>query len=245
MKKFKNPGLTMLFLVWLVLTVAGCYSSNQEVPTVARSDANWLGKDWIGTSSLSDGAIMDGWSTTSSTLISRCNITDGYFVFDTNLTGITGNFATTLGDVKKITIITKMKSSSTGVGICDFDLKLGGFRQRLQFSSGNKITMYDGSGSSNATSNAIDLTSLHTYMVTFEILTDDTGANTGIKTNVYVDGSITPVATGTSTTTYNGSTLAISDGGSGFYLGYLDWFYYTFDGAFTPNNVIFPDGVSL
>ena len=139
-----------------------------------------------------------------------------------------------------------MKSSNdtSNLGMIDLDFTQGGFRQRVQFTKNNTIQIYNGKGADGksadyATSSATDFSSPHTYMVSFKV----TGS--GIETNVYVAGSTTPAVTGTSIEANNKTRLAIADGGGTLYLGYLDWFYYTADGAFTPNNVILPTGVTL
>jgi hypothetical protein len=261
MKKFKSCGWLIMVLAFLVMTITGCYSSSQDSKNSSpggtppggddtpKTSANWVGTDWTGSSSLTDGSsFLPGWTSSNTVLTSRCSVKDGWFVFDTNESNTSvfksGSIYTDIAS-NTLTIIAKMKSSAdvTNLGMVDFDFTQGGYRQRVQFTKNNTIQIYDGlssSGKSDSQKGTVDdFSSPHTYMVSFKV------TNSGIETNIYVDGSTTPVVTGTSRESKSKTELAIADGGGTLYLGYLDWFYYTTDGTFTPNNVILPTGITL
>jgi hypothetical protein len=75
--------------------------------------------------------------------------------------------------------------------------------------------------------------SYHTYRITVANATDY---------NIYIDENVTPVATGTCTSTSNTQFLRFGDVGSNFTEGYIDWMACDTTGAYAPGTTL-PAGV--
>jgi hypothetical protein len=261
MKKLKSLGLLTMVLALLIMAITGCYSSNTGSSTTPGSSpsggspsggddtpktpAKWIGNNWTGSSNLTDANSFVTEFTANDDMITNCKIAEGAFNFNT--VGISSgtnfsapaSFFTAFATTSELTIIVRLRAEATSTyAAVDFDLSYAQLRQRVQFTKNNTIQLYNGTSSSSKYTG--DFSSYHTYMITYSY----TGS--AIETAVYIDGSTTAAVSASSAYGSSSNSFRISDGsGSTEYNSDLDWFYYTTDGAFTPNNVVLQTGISL
>jgi hypothetical protein len=222
-----NLVLVMFLLVSLLLSAGIC---NGAVIT-----PKWVAYDYT-----TKVELPTGWEEANikAPMADFCSIKNGVLVMDTsNNPSATPAYKLpiTPADGLKFTIVIKAKADSD-FGM-DFDFRAG-YRERIQLL---------GTGLKFATSGGtkeLKTTDWHTYFLSFEYIKD--GGATKLLSKVYVDGDPTPFMQGTSpaTDSYNGFRLG--DGSSsGSYTGEIDWLFWTFDGAYSPDQVTLPAGFSL
>ncbi len=177
--------------------------------------------------------------TGSSPMSYYCKIEDGALVLNTMSDPKAGpTYKLRISTPKpgfKMTVVTRAKVN--GEFGMDFDFRTG-VRERVQL-LGSGISL----NTSKINDTTVKTTDWHTYFITFEVINDG-----GVKlvTKIYVDGATNPVVQGTSNTTDTSGYFRFGDGsGNSGYMGSIDWFMYTFDGAFSPDQVNLPSGFSL
>ncbi len=138
----------------------------------------------------------------------------------------------------KFTAVARVKvDTPSGIGM-DFDFRTG-LRERIILSSSG-IDL----NTSKVLVETVKTTEWHTYFLAYEIV--DEAGTLKLLTKVYVDGATTPVAQTASTTKDSSGYFRFGDGSSSSgYAGSIDWILWTFDGAFSPDQVELPAGFSL
>jgi hypothetical protein len=221
------------------ISLAGWFKNDQSKDTAQALPGGWVGTDWTG----SGKATMFNGFSEGGDMLAYASIVDGALKFDTTSNpSIQGGFITPSKpfgkDFKTLTVIARVKADTTETAGIDFDLNVGGYRQRLQLARGNTIQMYDLTG--NAKFKDTNLTEWHTYLITY------TKTDKGLLTSIYIDGATAPALTATAGGASDKTNFKLSDGsGSTGYCCYIDWVYYTLDSSVTPENPILPPGISL
>jgi hypothetical protein len=218
----------LLLVLALVLGLALSVTANGAVTT-----PNWVACDYT-TKVEAPTNFSEG--TSSYPMANFCSIKDGALVMDTNATPAAGPTYKMTVDAKagfKMTIVVKAKVLSA-FGM-DFDFRAG-VRERMILKDG--IIELNSSAQTDAT---VKTTEWHTYFIAYEMKDSTT-----LVTKVYIDGATTPLLTGTSTKTDASGYFRFGDGsGSNGYAGAIDWIIWTYDGAFSPDQVSLPNGLAL
>lgn len=194
---------------------------------------NWVAYDYT---TKVDAPTNFAEGTSSYPMASFSSIKDGALVMDTNATPAAGPTYKMPLDAKagfKMTVVVKVKVLSA-FGM-DIDFRTG-VRERMILKDG-AIEL----NSSQQTNSTVKTTEWHIYFISYEMKDNAT-----LVTNVYVDGATTPLLTGTSTKADTSGYFRFGDGSSSSgYAGAIDWIMWTFDGAFSPDQVNLPAGFAL
>jgi hypothetical protein len=131
----------------------------------------------------------------------------------------------------KFTVVARVKAGSE----CgwDFDFRGAGFRERVcLLANGIRLEC------AGRQSGLVRAKEWHTYCMAFEV-----NPNANLLVRVYVDGAEKPAVWGVSTVTDGNNYFRFGDvsGFSG-YLGTLEWIAWSFDNAYTPEQISLPGG---
>ena len=225
----KRNLLVVTFLLLSVLLVSGICNGAAITP-------KWVAYDYT-TKVEPPTGFAEGSS--SSSMSSFCKIDNGVLIMDTMSAPTAGpTYRLPVSTTKvgfKFTVVVRAKANSN-IGM-DFDFR-SGLRERIKLL--NSVIELNTSGNKAD----IKATDWHTYFISYEFI-DDAGI-TKLVTKVYVDGGVAPLIEGKSTTADSASYFRFGDGsGSDGYAGSIDWIMWTFDGAYSPDQVNLPDGFSL
>lgn len=223
-----NKGNLLLTIVALSLVLAA------GVGNAAAITPNWVAYDYQ-TAVEPPTNFVDG--TSSAPMADFCKIVDGVLVFNTTADPAAGpTYKLMLPNASagfKFTVVIKAKADAD-LG-WDFDFRTG-VRERITLSN-SALTLVN-SGKADSSFNP---TEWHTYFLSYEITSDEQ-----LITKVYLDGATTPLIEGLSTAKDSSGYFRFGDGsGSKPYAGSIDWLIWTFDGAFSPDQVNLPAGFSL
>ncbi|MBN1307916.1 MAG: hypothetical protein JXA18_08370 [Chitinispirillaceae bacterium] len=221
----------------VIYTVTASDGSTAEytVSVVQSVSANWTVFDW--TDAVSP---PDGWQEREA-MNSYCTIADGVLSFDSREGGNQAHyryqFSTPLDTGSAMTLVFKARGDGEPNSLAwmlDFQ---NTYRGQVEIRNG-QVGLQNG-GSTIGTA-AISASAMHTYMVSYEVLSE------GVRINVYIDGAPTAALSGTVTVSTSSIFIRLGDmSNNNAYKGSLDWIMWTADGAFFPGGVDMPEGVSL
>jgi hypothetical protein len=165
-----------------------------------------------------------------------CKITDKALVLDTTANPSASpcyrlSFPSGRPTGFTFTVVTRVKVGSQ-YGL-DFDFRGAGFRERVcLLADGIRLEC---AGRQSAPLRAIEW---HTYCMNFEVT-----PGVSLLVRVYVDGEVEPAIWGVSTVTDNDNCFRFGDlSGYNGYLGTLEWLAWSFDDAYTPEQISLPRG---
>ena len=210
-------------------------TADYTVSVVQSIPANWTTFDWT-----DDVSPPDGWQDRES-MNTYCTVIDGILSFDSregaNQAHYRYQFSPSPDTGSAITLVLKARGDGTANSLAwmlDFQYM---YRGQIEFRNG-EVSLQNGSSTIGTVS--ISASVMHTYMVTYEIL------STGLRINVFIDGAPTAVLSGTVTAAASNAFIRLGDmSNNNTYMGSLDWIMWTTDGAFFPGGVDMPEGFSL
>lgn len=223
----KKGNLHLVTVVLNLVLSAGICSAAAVTP-------NWVAYDYQ-TAVEPPTNFVDG--TSSAPMADFCKIVDGVLVFNTAADPAAGpTYKLMIPNAAagfKFTAVIKAKADAD-LGL-DFDFRTG-IRERITLSN-TAITLVN-TGKSDS---SFKTTDWHTYFLSYEITGDGK-----LVTKVYLDGATTTLVEGLSTAADSSGYFRFGDGsGSKPYASSIDWIIWTFDGAFSPDQVNLPAGFSL
>lgn len=222
----KGKLLLVTVLLSLILSISVCSG--------AAVTPNWVAYDYQTTVEPPTNFVE---GTTSAPMADFCKITDGVLVFNTMSDPSAGpTYKLMIPNAApgfKFTAVIKAKADAD-LGL-DFDFRTG-IRERITLSNA-AITL----GNTGKADSSFKTTEWHTYFLSYEITSDNK-----LVTKVYLDGVATPLVEGLSSSADSSGYFRFGDGsGSKAYAGSIDWIIWTFDGAYSPDQVNLPAGFAL
>lgn len=223
------------------------YSNEAEVTTLV----NWSVYDWKDVVEPPTGWI-DGNATYP--MANFCTIQDGVLKMDTTSSAAATpsyrfNFDSSICQPGqfKMTIVFKAKGE---VGVTNvtrawtLDIQTALYRGGFEIQP-NQVRILNGTGTL-VSSTQVTGADWHVYWFTVEYNLD------GLYARLYVDGNPTPLLEGNINSAPSSAPdpqfMRLGDtstSSSNLYIGYIDWIFWTFDGAFVPGQVQIPEGFSL
>ncbi len=218
----------------LLVTVLLCLILSVGVCSGAAVTPNWVAYDYT-TAIEPPTNFVEG--TSSAPMADFCKIKDGILEFNTMSNPSAGpTYKLMIPNAAagfKFTAVIKAKVDAE-LGL-DFDFRTG-IRERITLGSG-AITL----ANTGKADSSFKTTDWHTYFLSYEITNDGK-----LVTKVYLDGATAPLVEGLSTAADSSGYFRFGDGsGSKPYASSIDWIIWTFDGAFSPDQVNLPAGFSL
>lgn len=222
----KRGNLALVVALFLILSVSVCSG--------AAVTPNWVAYDYK-TAVEPPTNFVEG--TSSAPMANFSSIKDGALVINTAADPAAGPtyklMISNAGPGFKFTAVIRAKADS------DFGLDIdfrAGVRERITL--GSAAISLTNSGKADS---SFKTTDWHTYFLAYEITTDGK-----LVTKVYLDGATTPLVEGLSTSADSSGYFRFGDGsGSKAYASSIDWIIWTFDGAYSPDQVNLPTGFAL
>uniref|UniRef100_A0A7C3MIS0 Fibronectin type III domain-containing protein n=1 Tax=Dictyoglomus thermophilum TaxID=14 RepID=A0A7C3MIS0_DICTH len=243
-----TPGTTYYYRV-KAYNSAGDSDYSNEVSIVPLYSPTWGTHDWTNTFEFPSGWI-DG--NANYPMQNFCTVQDGILIFDTTYTaGATPsfryNFEACAPNSFSMTIVLKAKGD-VGTNVTrawTLDIQTALYRGGFEIQT-NPTQVRILNGTSTLASYTMTTTDWHIYWFTVNYTVD------GLYAKLYVDNNSTPVLEGiinaAPSTPPDPQFMRLGDtstSASNLYKSQLDWIFWTFDGAFAPNEVKLPEGFNL
>jgi hypothetical protein len=225
---FTNP-------VTYTVTATDGTTADYRVSIIKSVPANWSAFDWT------DSVVTPPEWLDRENMTSYCTVSNGVLSFDSDSNANQAHFRWQFGipfdSGAAMTLVLKARGDGANGALAwmvDFQK---GYRGQLEIRNGQARLQ---NGTSTIGTVSLTASVMHTYMISYEML------SAGLRINVYIDGAPTAVLSGTVTLASGESYIRLGDmSNTNTYKGSLDWIMLTTDGAFFPGGVDLPEGFSL